>query len=142
MLCFTQDVSKPAKRKQSESLIDTSVSLIPRKKPRTEPPAPPAPPAEDGPRQSRFRLKPQAQTPTSAVRMSPRKTSQPPAAPGRAESRQETPKRSSKGRQTSEDDAQRFKGSERDADVLHAAETCSRTQVIEMQLPLSKIISG
>uniref|UniRef100_A0A3Q0RT92 Leucine-rich repeat and WD repeat-containing protein 1 n=1 Tax=Amphilophus citrinellus TaxID=61819 RepID=A0A3Q0RT92_AMPCI len=79
---FTQDVSKPAKRKQSQSVIDTSISLTPRKKARTDPPASSA---EDSPRQSRFRLKPQRQTPTSTVRMSPRKTSQPPATPSRGE---------------------------------------------------------
>ncbi|XP_030602974.1 leucine-rich repeat and WD repeat-containing protein 1 isoform X2 [Archocentrus centrarchus] len=132
------DVSKPAKRKQSQLVINTNISLTPRKKACTDPPASSA---EDSPRQSRFRLKPQRQTPSSTVRMSPRKTSQPPATPSRGESRPETPKRSSEVQQINEDGTRKKqkqesagkKGLQRDADMLHTAETCSRTQPVSLK---------
>lgn len=134
-LHLTQDVSKPAKRKQTESVIDTSIRLRPHKKPRTDSAA------EDSPRQSRFRLKPQTQDPIDTIRNVPSKTSQPPITPSRGERRSERPKRSFQEQQTSEDDAQKKrkeslgkKDSRRDADMLQTVEIRSDTQVREIYL--------
>lgn len=139
LLRLTQDVSKPAKRKQTEAVIDTSIRLRPHKKPRTDPAA------EDSPRQSRFRLKPQTQDPIDTIRNVPSKTSRPPITPSRGERRSERPKRSSQEQQTSEDDAQKKrkessgkKDSRRDADMLQTVEICSDTQVREIHLCLGK----
>lgn len=137
-LRLTQDVSKPAKRKQTESVIDTSIRLRPHKKPRTDPAASAA---EDSPRQLRVRLKPQTQNPINTIKNVPSKTSQPPITPSRGERRSETPKRSSKEQQTNEDDAQKKqkessgrKDSRRDAGMLQTVETRSDTQVREIHL--------
>ncbi|XP_063343201.1 leucine-rich repeat and WD repeat-containing protein 1 [Pelmatolapia mariae] len=131
------DVSKPAKRKQTESVIDTSIRLRPHKKPCTDPAASAA---EDSPRQLRFRLKPQTQNPINTIRNVPRKTSRPPVTPSRGERRSETPKRSSKEQQTNEDDAQKKqkessgkKDSRRDADTLQTVETRSDTQSVRLK---------
>ncbi|KAL3970682.1 hypothetical protein ACER0C_026201 [Sarotherodon galilaeus] len=127
------DVSKPAKRKQTESVIDTSIRLRPHKKPRTDPAASAA---EDSPRQLRFRLKPQLDT----IKNVPSKTSQAPITPSRGERRSDTPKRSSKEKQTNEDDAQKKKkessgkkNSRRDADMLQTVETRSDTQPVRLK---------
>ncbi|XP_004573537.3 leucine-rich repeat and WD repeat-containing protein 1 [Maylandia zebra] len=131
------DVSKPAKRKQTESVIDTSIRLRPHKKPRTDPAASAA---SDSPRQSRFRLKPQTQDPIDTIRNVPSKTSRPPITPSRGERRSERPKRSFQEQQTSEDDAQKKrkeslgkKDSRRDADMLQTVEIRSDTQPVHLK---------
>ncbi|XP_003453770.1 leucine-rich repeat and WD repeat-containing protein 1 [Oreochromis niloticus] len=127
------DVSKPAKRKQTESVIDTSTRLRPLKKPRTDPATSAA---EDSPRQLRFRLKPQLDT----IKNVPSKTSQAPITPSRGERRSDTPKRSSKEQQTNGDDAQKYqkessgkKNSRRDADMLQTVEIRSDTQPVRLK---------
>ncbi|XP_039474538.1 leucine-rich repeat and WD repeat-containing protein 1 [Oreochromis aureus] len=126
------DVSKPAKRKQTESVIDTSIRLRPLKKPRTDPATSAA---EDSPRQLRFRLKPQLDT----IKNVPSKTSQAPITPSRGERRSDTRKRSSKEQQTNGDDAQKKqkessgkKNSRRDADMLQTVEIRSDTQPVRL----------
>ncbi|XP_070839492.1 leucine-rich repeat and WD repeat-containing protein 1 [Chaetodon trifascialis] len=86
------DASRSPKRKQTSSVMD-AISLTPRKKLRADLPA------EDSPRKLSLRLKPQTPTQTSTVRMSPRKTVQPPSTPTRGQTRAETPSRGSKVRQ-------------------------------------------
>lgn len=119
--------------------MESNISLTPRKKLREEFPASPV---EDSPRKSSLRLKLQTLTQTNTIRMSPRKTGQPPSTPTRGQTRAETPRRGSKVRQTQEDGAQikqkegvgnnHFKATElqRDADMLPTIKSCSKTQVM------------
>lgn len=100
---FFQDVSTPTKRKQTASAAASSISLTPRKKLRTDLPASPV---ADSPRKPGLRLRPQTPIQTNAVRMSPRKTGQPPSTPTRGQTRVETPRRGSNVRHPKEDGAQ------------------------------------
>ncbi|XP_068456836.1 leucine-rich repeat and WD repeat-containing protein 1 isoform X2 [Clinocottus analis] len=127
----TCGVSTSTKRKQTV-LVDTSVSLTPRKKLRSDLPDSPA---EASPRKASLSRKLPTLTQTSAVRMSPRKISQPPATPTRGQMKAETPRRESKGRQTKEnDDAQTQQKTsterQRDADLLSSIKSCSKTQPV------------
>ncbi|XP_075957526.1 leucine-rich repeat and WD repeat-containing protein 1 [Anarhichas minor] len=124
-------VSTPTKRKQPV-LVDTSISLTPRKKPRSDLPVSPV---EASPRKSCLSRKLQTPTQTSAVRMSPRKTSQPPSTPTRGPARAEAPRRGPKVRQAKEDDEARIKQRsrmelQRDADLLSSLKSCSKTQPV------------
>ncbi|XP_044077679.1 leucine-rich repeat and WD repeat-containing protein 1 isoform X2 [Siniperca chuatsi] len=135
-------VSAPTKRKQTASVMDTSIRLTPRKKLRTDLPASSG---EDSPRKSSLRLKPQTLTQTSTVRMSPRKTGQPPSTPTRGQMRAETPGRGSKVRQTKEDGAQikqkedvskkdsKATELQRDADMLPTIKSCTKTQPVHLK---------
>ncbi|XP_031725126.1 leucine-rich repeat and WD repeat-containing protein 1 [Anarrhichthys ocellatus] len=124
-------VSTPTKRKQLV-LVDTSISLTPRKKPRSDLPVSPV---EASPRKSCLSRKLQTPTQTSGVRMSPRKTSQPPSTPTRGPARAEAPRRGAKVRQAKEDDEARIKQRsrmelQRDADLLSSLKSCSKTQPV------------
>lgn len=128
---FFQDVRSPTKRKPP---MDSSISLTPLKILRTDPPA-----AEDSPRKSSLRLKPLIQT--DEVRLSPRKRSQPPSTPTKGPTRPETPRRGSKVRQTKEDGAHvnqkedvSRKELQRDADMQPTIKSCSKTQVMWIEL--------
>lgn len=105
----------------------SSVSVTPLKKLRTDPPAAPV---EDSPRKSGLRLRPQTPSQTAAVRMSPRKTGQPPSTPSGGQTRAETPRKGSNVRQSKEDGA-RIKQKEGDGEteLLPATKSCSKTQV-------------
>lgn len=110
--------------------MDTGIRLTPRKKLCVDFPASSA---EDSPRKSSLRLRPQTPTQADTVRMSPRKTGQTPSTPTRV---QMTPRRCSKVRQAKEEGAQitqkeDVKATElqRDAHVLPTAKSCSDTQV-------------
>ncbi|XP_068572539.1 leucine-rich repeat and WD repeat-containing protein 1 [Cebidichthys violaceus] len=121
-------VSTPTKRKQTV-LVDTSLRLTPRKKPRSDLPV------EASPRKSSLIGKLQTPTQTGAVRMSPRKTSQPPSTPSRGPVRAETPRRGSKVRPAKEVDGARIKPRsrtelQRDADLLSSMKSCSKTQPV------------
>lgn len=72
-----QTVPTPSKRKQTSSLT-TSMNLTPYKKLKTHQES-----TEDGSSRRVFRLRPQTPTKTNAVRMSPRKSSNPPTTPTR-----------------------------------------------------------
>ncbi|XP_073335893.1 leucine-rich repeat and WD repeat-containing protein 1 [Pagrus major] len=131
------DVSTPTKRKQTASAIDSSISLTPRKKLRADLPASPV---QDSPRKTSLRLRPHMPTQADPVRMSPRKTVQPPSTPTRGQTRAETPKRGSTVRQLQEDGAQikqkesvGKKELQRDADMLATLKSCSRTQPVHLK---------
>ncbi|XP_078122432.1 leucine-rich repeat and WD repeat-containing protein 1 isoform X1 [Sander vitreus] len=115
-------VSTPTKRKQTAS-VDAGIRLTPRKKLRADLPASPV---EASPRKSSLR-KLETLTQTSAVRMSPRKISQPPSTPTRG---QMTPRRgATTARQTKEDDgAQKKQKNRTDADMLSTMKSPSKTQ--------------
>ncbi|TKS83239.1 Leucine-rich repeat and WD repeat-containing protein 1 ORC-associated protein [Collichthys lucidus] len=124
------DVRSPTKRKPP---MDSSIRLTPLKILRTDPPA-----AEDSPRKSSLRLKPLTQT--DAVRLSPRKRSQPPSTPTKGPTRLETPRRGSKVRQTKEDGAHvnqkedvSRKELQRDADMQPTIKSCSKTQPVHLK---------
>ncbi|KAM6911829.1 leucine-rich repeat and WD repeat-containing protein 1 [Lycodopsis pacificus] len=124
-------VSTSTKRKQPV-VVDTSISLTPRKKPRSDLPVSPV---EASPRKSCLSRRLQTPTQTSAVRMSPRKTSQPPSTPTRGPARAEAPRRGSKVRQAKEDDGAGIKQRsrtelQRDADLLSSLKSCSKTQPV------------
>ncbi|XP_035864814.1 leucine-rich repeat and WD repeat-containing protein 1 isoform X2 [Sander lucioperca] len=116
--------STPTKRKQTAS-VDAIIRLTPRKKLRADLPASPA---EASPRKSSLR-KLETLTQTSAVRMSPRKISQPPSTPTRG---QTTPRRGATTvRPTKEDDgAQRKQKNRTDADMLSTIKSPSKTQPV------------
>ncbi|XP_036974718.1 leucine-rich repeat and WD repeat-containing protein 1 isoform X1 [Acanthopagrus latus] len=131
------DVSTPTKRKQTASAVDLNISLTPRKKLR---PDLPASPVQDSPRKTSLRLRPQALTQTEPMRMSPRKTVQPPSTPTRGQTRAETPKRGSKVRHVQEDGAQikqresvGRKELQRDVDMLATLKSCGRTQPVHLK---------
>lgn len=132
---FFQEISTPTKRKQTTSVKDSDISLTPRKQLRTDLPASSG---EDSPRKSSLRLKPlKTLSQADAVRMSPRKTGQPPSTPTRKQMRAETPRRASKVQQAKEDGAQikqkeDFKATklQRDTDMLPTLKSCSKTQVM------------
>ncbi|XP_039634248.1 leucine-rich repeat and WD repeat-containing protein 1 isoform X2 [Perca fluviatilis] len=113
-------VSTPTKRKQTAS-VDTSIRLTPRKKLCADLPASPV---EASPRKSSLR-KLETLTQTSAVRMSPRKISQPPSTPTRGQTKPETPRRGATTvRQTKEDGgAQKKQKNRTDADMLSTIKT-------------------
>nr|XP_046266288.1 leucine-rich repeat and WD repeat-containing protein 1 isoform X2 [Scatophagus argus] len=121
--------STPTKRKQTAS---ESINLTPRKKLRSDLPASPV---EDSPRKNSLRLRPQTLPQSNTVRMSPRKTGQPPSTPTRGQMKAETPKRRSNVRQTKEDGA-RMKENEgvgkteppRDAEQLTRRKSSSTAQ--------------
>ncbi|XP_078122433.1 leucine-rich repeat and WD repeat-containing protein 1 isoform X2 [Sander vitreus] len=117
-------VSTPTKRKQTAS-VDAGIRLTPRKKLRADLPASPV---EASPRKSSLR-KLETLTQTSAVRMSPRKISQPPSTPTRG---QMTPRRgATTARQTKEDDgAQKKQKNRTDADMLSTMKSPSKTQPV------------
>ncbi|XP_022594517.1 leucine-rich repeat and WD repeat-containing protein 1 [Seriola dumerili] len=126
------EISTPTKRKNTTSEMDTNISLMPRKRLRADLPVSPA---GDSPRKSSLRLKPLTQADT--VRMSPRKTVQPPSTPTRGQTRAETPRRASKVPQTTEDGAQikqkedvnkKATKLQRDTDMLPTLQSCSKTQ--------------
>ncbi|XP_053187249.1 leucine-rich repeat and WD repeat-containing protein 1 [Scomber japonicus] len=99
-----QEVSTPAKRKQSILVMDADVNITPRKKLCVDFPASLV---EESPSKSSPRLKLQPVKETIGVRMSPRKRDQPPvtpATPTRGQKRAEPPARGSKTRQTKEED--------------------------------------
>ncbi|XP_026183465.1 leucine-rich repeat and WD repeat-containing protein 1 [Mastacembelus armatus] len=131
------EASTPTKRKQFTSEMDSSISMTPRKKIRTDPPASPV---TDSPRKSSLRLRPQTQTDTD-INMSPRKKAQPQSTPTRGQTRPVTPRRASKVQQRKEDEAQMkkkddagkdFKATElqSEADMLPATKICSETQPV------------
>ncbi len=134
--CFFQEVSTPTKRKQTATVMDSCINLTPRKKMREDFPASPV---EDSPRKSSLRGKLQTLTQTNTVRMSPRKTCQPPSTPTRGQTRAVTPRKGSKVGQTQESGAQ-IKQKEgvsknatelqRDTDMLPTIKSCSKTQVV------------
>lgn len=107
------EVSSPSKRKQTASVMDSSIRLTPRKKLRTDVPVSPV---TDSPRKSSRNLHTQTQT-----RLSPRKTSRPPSTPTRGQTRAETPRRGSKMPQPKDDDGAQIKQKrtelQRDADM-------------------------
>lgn len=115
---FFQDVSTPTKRKQTLSAAASSVSLTPLKKKRTDSTA------EDSPRRSGLRITPETPVQTCAVRMSPRKTVQPPSTPSRGPTRAGTPRRGSNARQAKEDGAQVKEKEE------PTVKSCSKTRVM------------
>nr|XP_033495067.1 leucine-rich repeat and WD repeat-containing protein 1 [Epinephelus lanceolatus] len=124
------DVSTPSKRKQTASVMDTSIRLTPHKKLRSDLPASPV---AESPRKSSRQL--QTLTETNTVRMSPRKKSQPPSTPTRGQMKAETPRRGSKGQQTKDEDGARIKQKnraelKRDADMLSSLKSCSNTQPV------------
>ncbi|XP_070773998.1 leucine-rich repeat and WD repeat-containing protein 1 [Enoplosus armatus] len=131
------EVSTPTKRKQNILVMDTSIRLTPRKKLRTDFPDSSV---EDSPRKSSLRLKPQTLTQTNTVRMSPRKTAQPPSTPTRGQMRTETPRRGV--RQTKDDGAQikqkedvskndcKATELQRDADMQHIVKSCKTQQPV------------
>ncbi|KAK9536782.1 hypothetical protein VZT92_006543 [Zoarces viviparus] len=124
-------VSMPTKRKQPV-LVDTSISLTPRKKPRSDLPVSPV---EARPRKSCLSRRLQTPTQTGAVRMSPRKTSRPPSTPTRGPARAEAPRRGPEVRQAKEDDGAGIKQRsrtelQRDADLLSSLKSCSKTQPV------------
>lgn len=138
VFAFFQDISTPTKRKQFASAIDSNISLTPRKKLR---PDLPASPVQDSPRKTSLRLRPQTLTQAEPVRLSPRKTVQPPSTPTRGQTKAETPKRGSKVRHMQEDGAQITqresvgkKELKRDVDMLATLKSCERTQVMWKQL--------
>lgn len=98
---------------------------MPLKKSRVESTSP-ASPVTDSPRKSSLRLKPQTQTQiqTNPVRMSPRKTSQPPSTPTRGQTRAETHKRATKVQHSKKDGT----GVKREDDVCK--NKASKTQVV------------
>ncbi|XP_042355464.1 leucine-rich repeat and WD repeat-containing protein 1 isoform X2 [Plectropomus leopardus] len=122
------EVSMPCKRKQTESVMDTSIRLTPRKKLRSDLPASPA---AESPRKSGRNL--QALTENNTIRMSPRKKSQPPSTPTRRQTSTETPKKGSKVQQTKDDAGAQVKQKnkaelQRDTDKLFTTKSCSKTQ--------------
>ncbi|XP_040005473.1 leucine-rich repeat and WD repeat-containing protein 1 [Xiphias gladius] len=126
------EISTPTKRKKTE--MDTKITLTPRKKFCADLPVSSV---EDSPRKSSLRLKPKTLPLTNTVRMSPRKTSQPPSTPTKEQTRAETPRRASKMPQTKEDGAQikqkeginkKAKKLQRDTDMLPTVKSCSKTQ--------------
>ncbi|XP_049449015.1 leucine-rich repeat and WD repeat-containing protein 1 [Epinephelus fuscoguttatus] len=124
------DVSTPSKRKQTASVMDTSIRLTPHKKLRSDLPASPV---AESPRKSSRQL--QTLTETNTVRMSPRKKSQPPSTPTRGQMKAETPRRGSKGQQTKDEDGAQIKQKnraelKRDADMLSTMKSCSKTQPV------------
>ncbi|XP_030293946.1 leucine-rich repeat and WD repeat-containing protein 1 isoform X2 [Sparus aurata] len=131
------DISTPTKRKQFASAIDSNISLTPRKKLR---PDLPASPVQDSPRKTSLRLRPQTLTQAEPVRLSPRKTVQPPSTPTRGQTKAETPKRGSKVRHMQEDGAQITqresvgkKELKRDVDMLATLKSCERTQPVHLK---------
>ncbi|GAA6223809.1 leucine-rich repeat and WD repeat-containing protein 1 isoform X2 [Lates japonicus] len=132
------EIPTPTKRKQTTSVKDSDVSLTPRKQLRTDLPASSV---EDSPRKSSLRLKPlKTLSQASAVRMSPRKTGQPPSTPTREQTRAETPRRASKVQRAKEDGAQikqkeDFKATklQRDTDMLPTLKSCSKTQPLRLK---------
>uniref|UniRef100_A0A671W217 Leucine-rich repeat and WD repeat-containing protein 1 n=1 Tax=Sparus aurata TaxID=8175 RepID=A0A671W217_SPAAU len=132
-----EDISTPTKRKQFASAIDSNISLTPRKKLR---PDLPASPVQDSPRKTSLRLRPQTLTQAEPVRLSPRKTVQPPSTPTRGQTKAETPKRGSKVRHMQEDGAQITqresvgkKELKRDVDMLATLKSCERTQPVHLK---------
>ncbi|KAI3373949.1 hypothetical protein L3Q82_022520, partial [Scortum barcoo] len=130
------ELSTPTKKKRSVTVMDSSVQLTPCKKLREEFPASPV---GDSPRKSGLRLKPQTPTKTGSVRMSPRKTAQPPSTPTRGQTRAETPRRGSKVRQTQAEKEgvvkNEFKAMElqRDADRLPKTKSHKETQPVHLK---------
>ncbi|XP_040907300.1 leucine-rich repeat and WD repeat-containing protein 1 [Toxotes jaculatrix] len=117
------EISPSTKRKKT---MDLNVSLTPVKKLRTDLPASPS---KDSPRKSSLRLTPKTLVQTNTVRMSPRKTVQPPSTPTRRQTRAETPKRASKLPQTKEDGAQiKQKEDINKKDLMPTLNSCSKTQ--------------
>ena len=93
-LCLFQENSTPTKRKQTP-VVDATVRLTPRKKLRPDLPESPVPAS---PRKTTLRLK--SQILTDGVRLSPRKTEQPPSTPTRGRPRKDAPRRASKKEDT------------------------------------------
>lgn len=117
---FFQDASTPTKRKPtvSEAEEACTVNLMPRKKSRTDLPV------HDSPRKTSLRLRPLTPVDVSLVRMSPRKTAQPPS----SQTRPETPR---KGVQ--KEDGSQVKKKDT-TEQLHATKNGSKTQVVYTNL--------
>uniref|UniRef100_G3QC39 Leucine-rich repeat and WD repeat-containing protein 1 n=1 Tax=Gasterosteus aculeatus aculeatus TaxID=481459 RepID=G3QC39_GASAC len=123
-------VLTPTKRKQNTS-VDTDRSLTPRKKLRSDLPASPA---AVSPCKSGLSRKLQALTQAPAVRVSPRKASQPPVTPTA-----EAPRRGPRARQAKDDDDDGAQTKpnraepRRDADWLSSIKSCSRTPPVRLK---------
>ncbi|KAL6098454.1 lrwd1 [Pungitius sinensis] len=127
-------VSTPTKRKQNPS-VDTNISLMPRKKLRSDLPASPA---GTSPCKLGLTRKLQTLSHSPAVRVSPRKLSQPPATPPGAQTGAQAPRRGPKVRQAKEDAGAQTKlknGAEprRDADWLSSMKSCSKTPPVRLK---------
>lgn len=123
------DESTSTKRKQT-ALVDASISLTPRKKPRSDLPVSPA---EASPRKSSLSCQLPTPSQTSTIRMSPRKISRPPATPTRGQVRVETQGRGSKVQPSKQEDEAQIQRNnrtdrQRDADLLSSMKSCSKTQ--------------
>lgn len=118
---YFQDVLTPTKRKLTAAEESQStVTLMPRKKPRTDLPA------NDSPRKTN--LRPLTPAETNPVRSSPRKTIQPPAAPAR----RETPRKSSAvGRQKEGVAKVKPEGGVGAVKQLHIGKNASKTKVLQ-----------
>lgn len=97
-----------------------AVNLMPRKKSRTDPPV------HDSPRKTSLRLQSVTPVNVSLVRMSPRKTAQPPS----TQTRPETPRKGSNVGAQKEDGAQVKQKDVRTLEQLHATKNSSKTQVV------------
>ncbi|XP_054872909.1 leucine-rich repeat and WD repeat-containing protein 1 isoform X1 [Amphiprion ocellaris] len=123
-----EGISTPVKRKQTESESNTSIRLTPRKKLRSDLPASPL---QESPRKSSLRIKTLTET-AATVRMSPRKTSQPPSTPSRGRPRAERSCKEdgaqTKQRQEGGKKQQKTSQLQRDDDMIHAIKSLKNTQ--------------
>ncbi|KAM8899597.1 leucine-rich repeat and WD repeat-containing protein 1 [Spinachia spinachia] len=125
-------VSTPTKRKQNTS-VDTNISLTPCKKLCSDPPAPPA---TASPCKTSRRLQTLIRNP--AVRVSPRKLSQPPATPTGGQTGAEAARREHRVRQAAEEAGARTAANNRaeprrDADWLSSIKSCSNTTPVRLK---------